>query len=59
MDIVEKVYNLRKRVDESVKENFGYCSDFTHELLDELQPLEDEFKRLNPELFEIYRDKYY
>lgn len=59
MDIVEKVYSLRKHVDASVKENFGYCSDFTHELLDELRPLEDEFKRLNPELFEIYRDKYY
>lgn len=57
--LVEDVYNLRKQVEESVKENFGYCSDHTHDLLDKLSPLESQLKEQEPELYEEYANKYF
>ena len=58
-NILQKIHNLQSRVDDSIKENFGYCSDYTHSLLEELSALELSLKESCPNIYQDYIDKYY
>lgn len=56
MGYLQRHEDLIKKLDESVKENFGYCSKDSHKILDDLDELEKKMKKQG-EQFISYSDR--
>jgi len=60
-DKLKELYEVRKKVDDAVEENFGYSPDYKwfDDLIEQMRELEFEVKTVLPDEWAIYSKKYY